>query len=198
MTGGDAPAPDAISWTQAEPRRLARDRDEIEQFAPEATYHPPDDSGDFPHGGWTGTLPRWPFDRPEPDGLQDLIGVEGLPFALQYSAAHPMVAPVIHPLDPEPGYIERTQTAWHVAPSGALCLLRNDGAWQPEASVVEFLLKAAGWRVEYALMKAAVIDRMSVHGIVSDASYDHLVRQAAFPPTDPAPEDPAASTDERE
>lgn len=170
-----------VLWTAAEPGRLVRDRNEIGGFAPEAVYRDPVEDPDsrFRHGGWSGRLPRWPFERPEPDLLAQLIGPEGLPFELSYSAAHPMVPPTIYPLDPDPTFEERTQTAWHVAPGGSLCLLRSDGDWKPETSVVELLLKAAGWRFEYALMKAGVISAMSVSGIVSDSASDHLVAEAA-------------------
>jgi hypothetical protein len=106
-----------------------------------------------------------------------------------YSAAHPMVPPQVHPVDPEPALDERTQHRWHVAPGGALCLLQTYGAWTPESSIVELLLKAAGWRVEYALMKSGVVDAMTVNGIVSDPSRDHLVAQAADAvPNQPPPE----------
>lgn len=81
-------------------------------------------------------------------------------------------------LDPEPSWSEQTQTAWHVAPGGSLCLLQSVGAWQPESSVTELLAKAAGWRVEYALMKAGVITQMSLTGIVSDPAFDHKIAEA--------------------
>lgn len=196
-----------IGWTEAEPARLKRDIRDVEgfntafgttlQYAPPGTsIHTilgpsgaisgaaskwsalPDESA-FNHGGWYGILPMWPFDRAAPDGLDVLIGGSGLEFTLNYPAAYPMVPPVIWPLAPEPELVERTQATWHVLPSGGLCLLQSDGTWQPEASIVELLLKASGWRVEYALMKAHVIEAMAVSGIVSDPSSDHLVTQAA-------------------
>ncbi|MFG1770773.1 hypothetical protein ACGFIX_14465 [Nocardia salmonicida] len=168
-----------ILWVDAEPDRLQRDLTEVADFAPDLKYYPPNSDGGIPHGGWKGKLPRWPFDRPAPEGLDALIGAAGLPVAVLYRAAYPMVPPTIYPLEPLPTLEERTQSAWHVAPEGSLCLLRSVGAWLPEASITDLLAKAAGWRIEYALMKAGVIDQMSTNGIVSDPSHDHLIAEAA-------------------
>lgn len=186
-------AQEPILWTEAEPARLRRDLEEIARFAPELEYHPPaSDGSPFPHGGWLGRLPVWPFERPEPDGLHDLIGQAGADVAVICSAAHPVVPPRVVPGDPEPTLHQQTQNAWHVAPDGSLCLLQSQGAWQPEASVTDLLAKAAGWRIEFALMQAGVIDRMSTRGIVMDASHDHLIAaavDAAAPPKQDAGEE---------
>lgn len=174
-----------IIWSDAEPARLARDRAEVGVFAPGLQFQPAGEG--TKHGCWVGQIPKWPFDRVEPPGLDALLGPSGLSIELFYTAAYPMVPPVIYPVDPEPTFMERTQSAWHVAPSGSLCLLQTDGAWQPETSVVELLAKACGWRIEYALMKAGLIDRMTVSGIVSDDSLDALIGEAsarALPPGD--------------
>lgn len=160
----------------AEPERLIRDLREVTAFAPLLKYR---HLAVFRHGGWTGELPRWPFGRPEPEGLDELIGPSGLQVQVEYSAAYPMVPPTIYPVEPASSFWEQTQTAWHVAPGGSLCLLQSEGAWRPEASITELLLKAAGWRIEYALMKAHVIDHMSISGIVSDATFDHLIPEIA-------------------
>lgn len=170
-----------ILWTQDEPARLKRDQSEVAAFAPLLQYRAPEPGNDteFRHGGWVGELPLWPFERPQPEGLGDLIGQHGLVMTLDYSAAHPVVAPVIYPIDPQPSIQEQTQAAWHVAPGGSLCLFQSEGAWRPEASITELLAKAAGWRIEYALMKAGVIERMTIGGIVSDSSSDHLILEAA-------------------
>ncbi|QZY47023.1 ubiquitin-conjugating enzyme family protein [Mycolicibacterium austroafricanum] len=166
-----------ILWMDAEPARLPRDHGDIAAFASQLNYFGPESPSGlvFPHGGWSGELPRWPFDRAEPPALTDLIGGRGVTVVMAYPAAYPMVPPIIYPLDPEPTLLEQTQTAWHVAPGGSLCLLQTVGAWQPDASVTELLAKAAGWRIEYALMKAGAITAMSINGIVSDSSYDHLI-----------------------
>lgn len=176
-----------VLWTESEPVRLARDQDEVQAFAPLLEYQNPADDG-LPHGGWIGVLPRWPFERPQPNALDELLGDQELRVLVAYSAAHPMVPPTIYSLDPEPSIWEQTQSAWHVAPGGSLCLLQSDGGWQPEASLTELLAKASGWRIEYALMKAGVINEMSVNGLVSDPSHDHLIDRAiqrAAPTPDP-------------
>jgi hypothetical protein len=159
-------------WWQCEPKRFASDTAEIAAAFPDLTWR-----SDGP-GDWIGHLPIWPFDRTEPPGLHELIGGKGLEVGVFCGHAYPVVRPAIHPLDPEPLIIERTQHRWHVNGDGSLCLLQNEATWTGRASIVDLLTKAAGWRVEYALMKTGVIEAMSERGIVDDASFDHLVREA--------------------
>jgi len=177
MSAGSHPEP--VFWTASDPNRLARDLVEVAAFAPGLTFEgPPGSDPDYVHQGvWTGTLPIWPFDRPRPERLDDLVPA-GLTCAVCYSAAHPMVPPHIVPLDPEPEILERSQHIWHIAPRGDLCLLQTVGDWDPSASIVELLLKASAWRIEYALMKAGVVDSMTTNGIVDDPSHDDLIAQA--------------------
>ncbi|GAA3780182.1 hypothetical protein GCM10022225_80550 [Plantactinospora mayteni] len=170
MTSDDG---DAVTWWQCEPRRLARDQAEVGERFPGLQW-----VGQGA-GGWIGRLPRWPFDRPEPAGLRTLVGEEGLEVALVYGHAYPMVAPLIYPQDPEPGIAERTDHKWHVNGDGSLCLLQDDATWNGRGSVTDLLLKAAGWRLEYALMRAGVIEAMTLRGIVDDEQSDHLVAVAA-------------------
>lgn len=169
-----------IFWPDAEPEILECDLADISTFASGLTYEPPKVEGGrvVHHGRWIGRLPVWPFDRPRPEGLQNLV-LEGASVVMSYSAAHPVLPPRITVIDPEPELEERTQHRWHVAPGGSLCLLQTEGDWTPETSPVELLLKAAGWRIEYALMKAGVVDSMTTNGIVSDPTRDHLVLEAA-------------------
>ena len=175
VTGTDEPAAvasAALTWWQCEPRRLARDQAEVRDRFPELTWEA--DGA----GGWRGYLPRWPFHRLEPDGLGDLLGDRGLLVQVRYGHAYPMVPPALYPEDPEPGIGERTEHRWHVNGDGSLCLLKSDAAWTGRDSVVDLLLKAAGWRVEYALMRAGRVEAMTERGIVSDDSLDHLMRQS--------------------
>jgi hypothetical protein len=161
-----------VTWWQCEPRRLARDRREVTDWFRGLEWHA--DGA----GRWAGCLPRWPFTRPEPPGLARLVGVHGVRIEMLYGHAYPMAPPSIYPVDPIPEIIERTDHRWHVSGDGSLCLLQNDAAWTGRGSIVELLLKAAGWRVEYGLMKAGVIDAMTVHGIIDDDQLDHLVQVA--------------------
>jgi hypothetical protein len=162
-----------IAWWDAEPARLQRDQDEFEEAFPELVYV---DEG---QGRWTGRLPVWPFDRPRPDGLDDLTRGQGLDMELHYGAAYPMVSPLIFPLDPQPQPLELTQTRWHVLGNRALCLFQTQADWDPASSVVDLLIRAAGWRIEYALLKADVMDDMTMTGIARDDSIDGLVAEAA-------------------
>lgn len=174
----DSAGIDAVFWTEAEPARLALDVAHVAAVAPDMAFERPLDSVDSAHHGvWRGRLPVWPFERPEPDGLNDLVP-EGLGCEMAYSAAHPMLPPQVRPIDPEPLLLERSQHRWHVAPAGTLCLMLSSGDWDPRDNVADLLIKAAAWRVEYALMKAGVVEAMTENGIVSDASLDHLVAEA--------------------
>lgn len=173
--------PALTTWWQDDRRRLDRDADEIDAMFPELTWKP------VAAGQWTGRLPRWPFSRSEPVLLSSLIGLGGLTVEVAYTQAYPMVPPRIYPLDPQPEIGEWTVHAWHVNGDGSLCLLRDEAMWDPAGSVTDLLLKAAGWRIEYALMKRRVVSMMSDNGIVSDPSLDGLVAiavSAADAPSD--------------
>jgi hypothetical protein len=188
ISDGEEAATAPVLWVTAEPERLERDKRELACFAPDLEYVPPGADPGLPHGGWTGRLPVWPFERPEPDGARELLGDNGIQIMLVYSSAHPVVPPTIFPLDPQPTIHECTQNAWHVAPIGSLCLLQTQGQWAPEASVTELLEKAAGWRIEYALMKAEAIDKMTTNGIATDDSLDALIAEVAGQPISRADE----------
>lgn len=174
---GGAAAPAPVLWMEDEPERLARDQREVASFAPDLEYMSPGANPLMPHGGWTGLLPLWPFERSEPHGARALLDGEGMTIALVYSAAHPIVPPTIFPITPEPTIDECTQNAWHVAPIGSLCLLQTQGDWAPEASITELLEKAAGWRIEYALMNAGALDKMTTSGIALDDTLDTLITE---------------------
>lgn len=174
------PQPLAVTlWNEAEPATEERDVMAVKAFAPGLSYTPPMASVAITfHGAWEGRLPVWPFDRIEPAGLTQLIA-EGVLVQVVYPAAYPMVPPRVYALDPEPAIEERTQQRWHVAPGGSLCLLQTEGDWSPQTTPVDLLLKAAGWRIEYALMKTGLIEAMTVNGIVNDDSRDALIARAA-------------------
>jgi len=172
-----------VSWWACEPRRLAQDQAEVAADFPELSWRGDD------AGSWLGRLPRWPFARLEPEGLEELVG-DGMPVVVVYGHAYPMVPPAIYPRDPEPDPRKWTDAAWHVMGDGSLCLIQDDAMWSGRDRLGDLLRKAAGWRVEYALMTAGLIDKMSLVGIVEDDTFDHLVTEAAarkrVPTTDPS------------
>lgn len=165
-----------IAWWECEPRRVRRDREEITTLFPDLVWNQ-----EGP-GRWEGRLSLWPFDRPKPAHLADWTDDQGLLLCMEYRQAYPMVALRLIPLDPLPELLEWTQHRWHVNGDASLCLLREEAAWTGRESVVDLLLKAAGWRIEYALMKHRVIDRMTANGIVGDDRLDHFL--ARRPETD--------------
>ncbi|WP_291813577.1 hypothetical protein [Cellulomonas sp.] len=168
---------DPVYWTDVDQRRLQMDLADVAALAPDLTFEPPPGVDGAHQGAWTGDLPLWPFQRDRPDGLTELLP-RGLRVQVRCSAAHPVVPPEIVPVDPEPLLVERSMNLWHVAPHGQLCLMQSYGAWTPSDRVSHLLLKACGWHIEYALMKAGVVEAMSERGIVEDDSRDHLVRAA--------------------
>lgn len=169
-----------VLWHEVETDRLARDIEEINIFAPGLEFEPGPGDGHFlHHGRWHGQLPVWPMSRPEPKGLAAVVPV-GLTVEVWYSAAYPMLPPSIYPFAPEPLIIQRSQHDWHVAPDGSLCLLQTLASWDPRWSVVELLRRASGWRVEYALMNAGLVESMTLCSIVDDSSRDHLISEAAL------------------
>jgi hypothetical protein len=156
-------------WRESEPRRFERDRREIAERFPELLWF---DAG---AGGWRGRLPVWPFTRPSPPGLEALTSGLGLEVELRYFESYPMTPPLIYPLDPEPELMLRTQHRWHLSGDGSLCQLISAGQWSGRESVIDLLLKAASWRVEYALMRKEVLKAMSENGIVDDPVHDELI-----------------------
>lgn len=162
-----------VPWWQAEPSRLRRDREEVPAAFPDLQFVAEGQAG------WSGRLPVWPFDRPEPAGLARITAGRGLLLELRYGAAYPLVYPWVFPIEPEPLPVELTQARWHVLGNGALCLFQTQQDWDPEGSVVDLLRTAAGWRVEHALLKAGILDDMTLTGLVHDDSVDHLVIAAA-------------------
>lgn len=170
-----------VLWQEAEPGLLDRDLKEVPRFASGLSYVAPevDDCGEvLHHGKWVGTVPVWPFERGAPANIDQLVP-EGVEIELVYSAAHPMVPPRIYVTDPEPLLQERGPNTWHVAPGGSLCLLQTDGGWTPESPITDLIAKAAGWRIEYALMKAGAIEQMTLCGIVSDPLLDAVITEVA-------------------
>lgn len=155
-----------ISWLDAEPRRLALEREAMPPVAPGLSW--------LDAGGWEGLLPVWPFTRPQPDGLDDFLGGRRFRVGVEYLESFPMTAPRFLPLDPDPPVGVRSMAQWHVNPDGSLCLLQSAAAWDPMCTAAELVPKAAGWFLEYLLTSDDAIEAMTESGIANDASLDQF------------------------
>jgi len=160
-------ANERIPWTAAEPSRFAAELQAMAAVAPGLAW-------DERVGAWVGAAPEWPFPRPRPGGLDEFLDGRRLLARVEYSQAFPMVAPRVVPISPEPDPMVRTQHEWHVNGDGSLCLLQRASDWDGAGAAAELVVKASGWFLEYLLMEAGRIDRMSEAGIVNDDSRDHL------------------------
>jgi hypothetical protein len=160
---------DCYEWWSHEPGRLNTDQHQLHARFPGLNWSTAD------NGQWSGELPMWPFDRDAPAGLDVLLGGRGLQVLVRCGQAYPAAPPRVVPLDPAPEIAERTQQRWHVNGDGTLCLFQNEAVWSTRATLVDVLLKAAGWRIEYALMKAGLIDAMTINGIVTDIALDAVI-----------------------
>lgn len=160
---------DRFEWWHHEPGRLAEDRRQLQSRFPALTWSTAE------NGLWIGDLPMWPFDRDPPQDLDLLLGGRGLQAIVRCGQAYPAAPPSVIPLEPEPEIEERTQQRWHVNGNGSLCLFQNEAVWNTRGTLVDVLLKAAGWRIEYALMKTGLIDTMTINGIVTDPALDDTI-----------------------
>lgn len=163
-----------VPWWQAEPGRLERDRRAIATRFTGLTWNDPPEAIRGA-GGWFGRLPLWPFDRTKPAELAR-VGA-GLLVQLVYPQAYPVLAPAIYPMGPQPEVMQLTDHRWHLNGDGSLCLLRSADQWNARDGVADLLIKAAAWRIEYALMRAGLIEAMTETGIVSTAASDSLIAQ---------------------
>lgn len=164
-------------WFDWDPGRLLRDVDELAVIAPDLLRRTPE-GGFLANGGWVGTLPLWPFDRPAPPNLDALLP-NPMSVVIAYPSAYPMLPPRVYPTEPQPAILEVSDTVWHVSPGGSLCLFQSDGMWDPSASIGDIVLKSAGWRIEYELMHRGAIERMTERGIVTDTHLDYLIVEQA-------------------
>ena len=115
--------------------------------------------------------PGWPFTRPEPDGLARLVPTP-LRARVVYGHAFPSIPPTLYPVDPEPDVTLRSFTLYHVLPNGGLCLLRDADHWDLLSLTSDLLLKAAGWRIEFALYQHGKLEKMTTNGIVTDDQHN--------------------------
>lgn len=155
------------TWWEDDPARRDQEIIDVQDVAPLLAWS-------AEGAGWfEGQLPLWPFSRPAPGDISDLLD----PFLVrvEYGHAFPAAPPQVLPIVPQPVPTIRGFTQFHVLPSGRLCLLRNADQWYPWSRTSELLLKASGWAIEFALLEAGVISQLSVSGIVDDTSYDNLI-----------------------
>jgi hypothetical protein len=171
---GEAVTPELLAarartWWSEEPALLRREREAMARTAPDLVW-----SGNGA-GSWTGLVPAWPFDRSAPAGLEAFMTGRRLRVQLAYGHAFPMTPPAVWPLDPQPSIEQRTQHAWHVNGDGSLCLLEDMAAWTGRDPAAELIVKAAGWFIEYLLMSAGLITRMTSTGLNGDVSLDGVI-----------------------
>lgn len=155
-----------LSWLEAEPRRLALERASMPSIAPDLDW--------LQSGGWEGVLPVWPFQRRQPDGLDEFLGGRRVRVRIEYLESFPMTAPRFWPLEPEPPVAVRSMAQWHVMPDGTLCLLQSAAAWDPGGTAADLVPKAAGWFLEYLLLSDDAIEAMTESGIADDDGLDCL------------------------
>lgn len=170
----------ARSWWAEDPGMLRRERDAMSIIAPDLTW-----TADGA-GSWAGLAPAWPFGRPAPPGLDELLAGHRLRVLVTYGHAFPMTAPAVWAVDPEPSINQRTQHAWHVNGDGSLCLLEAATAWTGREAAAELVVKASGWFIEYLLMRCGLITGMTGAGLAADLSMDAVITRAGNSQPDPS------------
>jgi len=164
------------SWWQDDPARMTTERAAMAVAAPELAWLTSE-----PSGGWQGTVPLWPFGRPQPQGLTALVGGQPLEVQIVCGHAFPMVEPEVQPLSVEIPFQVLGWTSWHVAPGGTLCLLQEAVQWDPSSAAANLIPKISGWHVEFWLMKGGHIEAMTECGIAEDDSLDGLLAELGQP-----------------
>jgi hypothetical protein len=159
----------ALPWWQDEPLRLASEQAAMHAVAPGLTWR-------WEHsGGWFGHAPLWPFHRPQPPGLAAFVGHRPFAVTITCGPAYPMVEPLVWPEEIDLPLSALGLTDWHLLPCGALCLLQDDTSWNPSALAADLIEKISGWYIEYHLMRARHIRRMTEYGIADDDSLDRFL-----------------------
>ena len=123
---------------------------------------------------WVGELQSWPFERCAPEGLSFLLGKAPFKVRVQYGHAFPASPPAVF-VTPTPPTELRSFTDYHVLGDGSLCLLRDADQWTTSSQTTGLILKAASWRIEYALFQLGKINKLTESGIVVDTSLDPLI-----------------------
>jgi len=128
-------------------------------------------------GFWEGVVPLWPFHRAQPPGWTSLVDHKPFNVQIVCSHAHPMIDPTVWPVAIKVPVAAIGSTDWHLLPSGALCLLRDRTSWQPSELASDLVKKTSSWYIEYHLMRAGYIRRMTDYGIANDTSLDGFLRE---------------------
>lgn len=158
-----------IPWWEAEPETLVREIEAMSVVAPSMRW-----ADELPEKGWEGEVPLWPFQRPAPADLEELVGGQRLNLLIAYTPAHPIVAPCFYPLSPETDPNMWTLHTWHLNGDGSLCLFQDATTWTPEATAADLISKAASWFLQFVLVSRGFLNTMTECGIVNDDALDHL------------------------
>lgn len=164
--------PASESWTSVEPALVEREKVAMAEHAPEMEWEDALIYHQRRVVGWRGVAPDWGADRVKPDGTDALLAGRRLELLVLYLEAFPMAPPALVPLNPEVPMHRRTLSKWHVLGDGSLCLVQAAEDWQPEDTAADLVRKASGWFIEYLLLEAGRIDRMTERGIFEDTSLD--------------------------
>lgn len=167
-----------MRWFDAYPKRLDREHAAMSSY-PTLVWDGELTRPEYRDGGgWTGTLPEWPFERPRPHGLDSFLAGERLTVAIVCLQAHPAVKPRVYPLDPEPDPRVRTRNSWHLNGDGSLCLTQRAYDWDGSEAAADLVPKAAGWFLEFLLLRRGHVERMTEFGLVIDDSLDPMFTAA--------------------
>ena len=168
------------SWVDAEPGIVERERAAMAAHAPEMAWRDNlvwmEQRRAF---GWAGCAPSWGADRPKPAGVDELLAGRRLELVVIYPEAFPSVPASLFPTDPDVPLDRRTLSLWHVNGDGSLCLMQAADDWQPTDTAAALVRKAAGWFIEYLLVDAGEIERMTERGIFDDTSLDEILARHA-------------------
>jgi hypothetical protein len=168
----DRALPSRQPWFDAEPGLASREKQQVQSIFPELVW------SDSDAGSWTGAIPSWPFERKSPGDVATLIEGNQFRIRVQYTHGFPAAPPSIIPLSSVPPSELRSFPNFPVLGDGSLCLLRDAQQWTTESNTTDLILKAAGWCLEYALLRHDKIKRMSESGIVVNDEFDDLILEA--------------------
>jgi hypothetical protein len=167
---------DPIRWLDAEPERVAAEREGMADRAPQMHWHGPGENG-YQAGGFDGEAPEWPIDRPRPEKLHELTGGKCLRLRVELPQGFPAQPPRLVPLDPEPEIEERLNEAVHVNSDGSLCMIRHPSQWRTADLAVHLVEKASGWFIEYLAVRKGLITEMSRSGLFVSTDLDQRIEE---------------------